>query len=420
MRTAWIVSIGTELALGQTVDTNSAWLAHRLRALGIRPTRHATVADEEPDIVAVLRQAADAADLVLVTGGLGPTADDLTRHALAAVAGVPLEEHAPSLAHLHAFFGARGRMMPPANAVQALIPRGARALPNAVGTAPGIAIRLGRTPCYALPGVPLEMYAMFTGSVEPELRAATAGAVLLCRKLNTFGLGESELGALIADLMARGRNPEVGTTAGYGVVGVRINAAGPDETTARRMLDQAEAELRARLGEIVFGVDDETLAVVVGRRLAALGRTVSTAESCTGGMIAAALTDIPGSSAYFRGGVVAYANEAKTAVLAVPAERIARHGAVSAPVAEAMAAGVAARLGTDYALAVTGIAGPTGGTADKPVGLVFIGLRTPRETTVREFRFGHDAPRDVIRQRATHAALNMLRLAMTGIEGPRD
>ena len=410
MRTAWIVSIGTELALGQTVDTNSAWLAQRLLRLGIRPTRHATAADEEADIRAVLRQAADAADLVLVTGGLGPTADDLTRHALATVADVPLEEHAPSLAHLHAFFAARGRAMPPANAVQALIPRGGRALPNAVGTAPGIAITLGRTPCYALPGVPLEMRAMFAESVEPELRAAAGGGAVLCRKLNTFGLGESELGALIADLMARGRNPEVGTTAGYGVVGVRINAAGPDEATARRMLDRAEAELRARLGDLVFGVDDETLAQVVGRRLKTLGRTLSVAESCTGGMIAAALTDVPGSSAYFRGGAVTYANEAKTDMLGVPAELIALHGAVSGPVAEAMAAGAAARLGSDYSLAVTGIAGPTGGTAEKPVGLVFIGLRTPEETVVREFRFGHDAPRDVIRQRATHAALNLLRL----------
>ncbi len=412
MRTAWIVSIGTELALGQTVDTNSAWLAQRLLRLGFRPTHHATVTDDEADIAAALRQAAGAADLVLVTGGLGPTADDLTRPALAAVAEVPLEEHAPSLDQIRAFFAARGREMPPANVVQALIPRGARALPNPVGTAPGIAITLGRTPCYALPGVPLEMRAMFTAAVEPELRARAAGGVLLCRKLNTFGLGESELGARIADLMTRGRNPEVGTTAGYGVVGVRIYAAGADEAEAQRLLADTEAELRARLGDLVFGVDDETLAQVVGRQLRALGRTIGAAESCTGGMIAAALTDVPGSSAYFRGGAVTYANEAKTAILGVPTDLLAQHGAVSAPVAEAMAVGAAARFGTDYALAVTGIAGPAGGTPDKPVGLVFIALRTPAQNTVREFRFGHDAPRDVIRQRATHAALNLLRLLM--------
>ena len=317
MRYAWVISSGTELALGQTVDTNGAWLAAQLAAHGVRTLRHITVPDDAEAIRDVVLQAAGACDVILLTGGLGPTDDDLTRQALADAAGTQLELHPPSLEHLRAFFASRGREMPSPNITQAMVPRLASALPNTCGTAPGIRIDLRGTPCYALPGVPFEMRDMFEREVAPHLRMAADGAVLLNRVLHTFGLGESDLGERIRDLMTRGRNPEVGTTAGFGIVGIRINAAAPTRLAAEALLDQTEAELRHRLGSIIFGRDQDTLAGVVGELLVAAGRTLGTAESCTGGLIAALLTDIAGSSRYFCGGVIAYANDAKINMLSV-------------------------------------------------------------------------------------------------------
>lgn len=412
MPTAWILSVGTELTLGQAVDTNSAWLAGQLATLGLRATHHLTVADEQPDLQAALLAAAAQADVVIVTGGLGPTDDDLTRTALAAAAGVPLELHAPSQAALQEFFASRGRTMPARNLVQARVPRGAAVLPNTCGTAPGLQLTLHRATVFALPGVPFEMRAMFTRDVAPRLARATAGHVILSRRLNTFGRGESDVGELLTDLMQRGRNPEVGTTAALGVIGVRLNATADSAASAQQLLDVTEAEVRRRLGEIVFGAEDDTLANAVGRLLIQRGRTVSTAESCTGGLIGTLLTDVPGSSAYFRGGIVSYANEVKTSLLAVPESLLAAHGAVSAPVAEAMARSACHALGSDYALSATGIAGPDGGTPDKPVGLVYIALAGPGPVTVRELRLGATTPRDVIRMRTAWTALNLLRLAL--------
>lgn len=421
MRQAWIIAVGTELTLGQTLDTNSPWLAERLAALGVRTTRHVTVPDERDALRTVLLQAAGCADVVLVTGGLGPTEDDLTRPALADAAGVPLELHAPSLAHLRAFFAERGRTMPAANTVQALVPRGGRALPNTCGTAPGLWLALRGTPCYVLPGVPFEMRTMFEREVEPELRSAARGDVILCRRLHTFGLGESELGQRLADLMARGRNPEVGTTAALGFVSVRINAAGPTPATAAERLRQTELEILQRLGSLVFGRDDQTLAGAVGEALATAGRTLSTAESCTGGLVGALLTDVAGSSRYYLGGVISYSNAAKRGLLGVPAAKLDSHGAVSAAVAAAMARGAAERFGSDYAVSITGIAGPAGGSPEKPVGLVFIGLCAPAGLATHEFRFGATtATRATIRSRAAHTALNLLRLQLLrdGPAGP--
>ena len=421
MRHAWVISSGTELTLGQSVDTNSAWLAAKLAELGIRTLRHVTVPDDATAIRDVVRQAAAEADLILLTGGLGPTEDDLTRPALAEAAGVSLELHPPSLEHLRAFFAARGRDMPPRNVVQAMVPRSAHAIPNACGTAPGLRIELRGTPCYALPGVPFEMKAMFERDVAPELRAATAGAVLLSRRLNTFGLGESDIGERIADLMQRGRNPEVGTTAELGMIGIRINVSAGSREEAEQRLAEAETELRRRLGELIYGRDDDTLASVAGALLVSAGRTLSTAESCTGGLLGALITDVAGSSQYYLGGAVTYANEVKTKLLGVGAGDLAQHGAVSEVVARRMAEGAARALGSDYALAVTGIAGPTGGTPEKPVGLVFIGLRTPAMTAARECRFGSDAPRHMIRMRAARTALNLLRLELLrDASSPRD
>lgn len=412
MRQAWIISIGSELTLGQSVDTNAAWLAEQLAGQGIRCERHVTVPDELPTIREVLQQAADACDLIVVTGGLGPTDDDLTREALAVARGVELETDAACLEQIREFFARRGHAMPRRNEGQARIPRTGRAMANTCGTAPGIYVELKGTPCYALPGVPFEMKTMFARDVLPELRAAAAGRVLRCRRLWCFGMHEAAIGERLRDLMAPGRNPAVGTTAELGVIGVRISASGDSAGEADALLDETETEVHARLGKVVFGRDSDSLASVVGAQLAARGETVSTAESCTGGLIAKLLTDVPGSSAYFLGGAVTYTNELKERMLGVPSELLSSLGAVSEPVARAMAQGARDKCGTTYGLAVTGIAGPTGATPDKPVGLVFFGLATPAGVTTRELRFGSDAPRTVIRGRAARAALNLLRLEL--------
>lgn len=412
MEHAWIISVGTELALGQTVDTNAAWLATQLLALGIRPRLHLTVPDDAAGIRDALLRAANAADLILVTGGLGPTDDDLTRHALASAAGLRLRLHTPSLDQIRARFAARGREMSASNRIQAMIPLTATAIPNTRGTAPGIHIMLRGTPCYALPGVPSEMRTMFERDIGPQLRAVARGRVIRTRRLQTFGLGESVVGERIADLMRRGRNPEVGTTAELGIISVHINARADAPAEAARLLDDTEAEIRRRLGDSIFGRGEDTLSGVVGELLAARGQTVSTAESCTGGLIGALLTDVSGSSRYYAGGAVTYANEAKTELLGVCPADLEQYGAVSAPVAQAMACGVAERLHSDYAISATGVAGPTGGTPAKPVGLVFIGLHTPSGTTVAEHHFGHDSARSVIRMRAARTALNLLRLRL--------
>lgn len=416
MKKAWILAIGTELTLGQTVDTNSAWLAQRLAMLGWRTVRHLTVADELSDICDAVTQAAGGADAVLITGGLGPTADDLTRQALATALSEELVLDPASLEQIHAFFAARRREMPDRNRCQAMRPESARALQNTCGTAPGLAASVFGTPCFALPGVPGEMRAMFDRDVAPTLESLHRGEVLLQRKLLTFGRGESDVGHDIADLMARGRNPEVGTTAAGGIVGVRINAAGHSLDEARRVLDEAEKEVRRRLGGIVFGADDDTLAIAVGRRLADRGQTLALAESCTGGMIAAHVTDVAGCSEYFLGGVVSYSNAAKQELLGVEEALLREHGAVSETVAVAMATGARRRFGSDYAVSVTGIAGPGGGTTEKPVGLVCLGLATAGAAQARTLHLGSDAPREVIRGRATGHVLNWLRLTLLELD----
>jgi len=412
MRKAWIVAVGSELTSGQVLDTNSAWLAARLATLGFRTERHITVADAVEPLAEVLDQAARRCDLILVTGGLGPTEDDLTRLALAAVAGVPLELHAASVEQMRAYFAARNRPLPENNLVQARLPRGAEALTNTCGTAPGIGIALGGTPCYALPGVPHEMRDMFEREVLPRLPRLAGGAVLLTKRLHVFGLAEAVVGERIADLMRRGRNPEMGTTAVAGIITVRITAWGPTLDAAERLLTEAETEVRRRLGSAVFASDEQTLAGAVGELLADRGRTLSTAESCTGGLIGKLITDVPGSSRYYLGGVIAYANHVKADLVGVDPRTLGREGAVSPTVAQQLAEGAKRRFASDYAIGVTGIAGPAGGTPDKPVGLVFIGLSFPGGVAVEEWRYGADSPRELIRQRAAYTALNLLRLKL--------
>jgi len=407
---AIILSIGSELVLGQSVDTNSSWLSARLGEIGLNVIGHVTVGDDLEPIRRQIERACAEASVVLITGGLGPTADDLTRQALAAAMGVDLVLLPEWLDRIRTFFTCRGRQMPEANAIQARFPTGSEPIENTCGTAPGIRASLGQATIFALPGVPAEMQEMFERSVRPELADRSGGAVLLTTTLHCFGAGESDIAHQIADLMARGCNPAVGTTAKQGVISVRIFARGDSAEQARQRLEHTAREVRRRLGTLIFGQDAEPLAAAVAHLLITRRQTVSVAESCTGGLIAKRLTDVSGSSTYFHAGLVTYANEAKSHLLGVPADLIERCGAVSEPVARVMAERCRELNTTDYALSVTGIAGPQGGSPDKPVGLIYIGLADAAGCTVTRNLFGQFLARDDIRQRTASTALNLLRL----------
>jgi nicotinamide-nucleotide amidase len=414
---AEIISIGSELVSGQNLDTNSRWLSQQLGSLGIPVAFHTTLGDDLADHLAAFRAAFDRADLVLMTGGLGPTQDDLTRDALAECAGEPLVEDLASLAAIEAMFARRNRVMADRNRVQALFPRSAEPLENPIGTAPGIWMRISRATIACLPGVPSEMKRMFQDQVVPRLRRlGWGGQVILHRKINLFGKGESEIEAQAMDLTARGRVPEVGITASDATISFRITAEGPTEEEARRLIEPTAKLIYERFGSLVVGEDSDDVAEAVAAQLARTGSTLATAESCTGGLIARMITAIPGVSSSYLGGVVTYANEAKTELLGVPAEMLATHGAVSPEVAAAMAEGMRTRLGATVGISTTGVAGPTGGTPEKPVGLVYLGLAIAKGTQTRRLDMGPERPRDFIQLLASKAALNWARLALLGQE----
>ena len=405
---AIIISIGNELTTGQTVDTNSAYLAAGLAEHGIAANEHWTIADDRGAISAAFRRAAEAADVVLVTGGLGPTQDDLTRQGLADAMGSSLVLDEKCLARIEEFFRRRNRPMNEANRVQAMIPAGAMPLENRLGTAPGLAARLGKANIFVTPGVPWEMKWIFENRIAPQLPPGQG--VIVHRIIHTFGLGESDVGAMIADLMRRGANPLVGTTVAAGMVSIRIISEAKDRDIARRQAGDVIQELKRRLGDLVVGEEDQTMASVVGEMLRHRKQTVATAESCTGGMVGQTLTSIAGASDYYLGGVVAYANQAKAGLLDVPRELIALHGAVSEPVARAMAEGCRKHFASDWAISVTGIAGPGGGSEQKPIGLVYVGLAGPSGT--QSHRHILPGTRDIVRLRATLTALDHLRLEL--------
>ncbi len=412
---AVILSVGDELVLGQTVDTNSAWLSAQLTSGGVMPVYHKTVADDMGAIVRAVEEAAAAADIVIVTGGLGPTEDDLTRQALSELLRKPLDLHPPSLERIRAFFKKLGREMPAANRIQAMCPRGSEMLDNDWGTAPGLKARIGKTTVFVFPGVPGEMAPMFDRYVRPVLGRNT-GRVILTETLCTFGAGESIVAAKLGDLMRRERNPTVGTTVSAGIVAVRVRSDYPSAESARVQLERTVCEVNARLGTLVFGKGEDTLESVVARLLREHGRTVATAESCTGGGLARLLTNVAGASTCYRGGWIVYSNAMKQAELGVPAEVLERHGAVSEEVVRRLAAHARERAGADYALAISGIAGPDGGSTEKPVGTVWIAIASPHDTgcQITAERFQFPGGRDMVRDRAAKTAINMLRLDLLG------
>lgn len=412
---AIIVSVGTELTSGQTVDTNSAFLSRQLAAHGISTAAHLTVGDELADVAAAICQAAGGAELVIVSGGLGPTEDDLTRQALAAVLGCELVVDEPSLRQIEEFFALRNRPMNAVNRVQAMVPAKAAAIPNKVGTAPGIAAKLGQASIFVVPGVPSEMEWMFRNAIEPTLQDAPG--VIQQRIIHTFGAGESDVGSKIVDLMKRGANPLVGTTVAAGMVSIRILSCAQTPEAAKAISDPVADEVRRRLGELVVGEGGSTMAGAVGELLVRAKQTVSTAESCTGGLVGKLITDVPGSTRYYSGGLVTYSNSLKMQLAGVGEGLLIAHGAVSEEVAAALAIGCRQRLGSDWAISITGIAGPGGGTPAKPVGLVWIALAGPSGVkTLRQFFPG---PRETVRLRTALAAMNMLRLELlSGKDSP--
>jgi nicotinamide-nucleotide amidase len=406
---AVILSIGAELVTGLSLDTHSADIARALTAVGIEVVRHETVDDGAADIEAALRAAVAEADLVVATGGLGPTLDDCTREALAAAAGLPLDESPDAKAHLAAWAKARGRTLSQSNFRQALLPRGARTIPNPIGTALGIEARVGKALVFVMPGVPAEMALMLAGEVLPRLRQAAPGRATVIRTVHTYGAAESIVGEKLADLMAPKRRPRVGTAVHGGMIDIHIYATGAPAEIAP-LLDADAAAVRERLGDAVFGEGPERLEDAVAALLAKRRATIAVAESCTGGLVAAKLVNVPGISEFLLEGVVAYANESKVRTLGVPEDLIRVRGAVSEPVARAMAEGIRSRNRASAGAGITGIAGPGGGTAEKPVGLVWFAVADEKGTAAAKEIFSGD--RTLIRERAANYALNMLRLRL--------
>lgn len=410
---ASIITVGDEILIGQIVDSNATYIAGQLNAIGIRVVEMRSVGDDRQAIIGALDEAARRAKIIVVTGGLGPTSDDLTKEALADythAGGWHIDE--PSLAIIRDITAQRGLPMNEQNRNQALVPDHCQTLLNRTGTAPGLWFDSQERIIIALPGVPFEMEALMEEVVR-RLQTSFRLPPVLHRTVTTFGMPESVLAAKLADWertlppsirLAYLPNPLTG-------VRLRLSVYRPDKV-AEALVAEAIAGLRAILGTVIYGEGDDTPAVAVGRLLRERNATVAVAESCTGGRIASLLTSVAGSSAYFKGGVVAYDNAVKTDVLQVSADDLLAYGAVSLPVAEQMAEGVRSLLNADYAVATSGVAGPGGGSEQKPVGTVCIAVATPQGATAQRRQFTGDRARTIDRSSAT--ALNMLRLALTG------
>jgi nicotinamide-nucleotide amidase len=403
-----IVSIGSELTTGQNLDTNSQWLSLRLAEMGISVGWHTTIADDLADNIDAFRIASQRAQLVVATGGLGPTLDDLTREVLAKVADVELVFHEESFAHIQQMFARRNRPMPERNRTQALMPQGADVIPNPNGTAPGLWMRIGQAIIVAMPGVPSEMFAMFEAEVKPRLmKMGLAGGVRIQRKINTFGTGESHIEEKLLDLTRRGHVPEVGITVSDATVSLRIFAHAATLAEAHAQVAPVEETIRQRLGNFVFGVDHEDLHNAVIRLLSEKKKSLATAESITGGLVAQRLTQVPGASDWFLGGIVSYDNRIKMALLDVPPAVLDQHTAVSPQVAEAMAVNCRRKMGADLAVSTVGYAGPSAGV-DQPVGLAYVGLAWDDGVKVQKVNWG--GTRLEIQTRTAKYALNMVRL----------
>jgi len=408
-----VLSIGTELLLGQIIDTNAAYLGERLAGLGIGCYYRDTVGDNADRLDGVLRLAAGRADVIVCTGGLGPTGDDITSAAIARVFEAPLEMNEEGKQHIESFFTRFGRPLTDKQYKQALLPHGSTIVPNPVGTAPGFILGKDGKTVIALPGPPHEMQPMWLETVEPYLRRLS-GEVIFSRTLRFCGIGEAALETELQDLMENA-NPTVAPYAKLAEVHIRLTAKAASEEEAVRVIAPMEEEIRRRAGRYLYGADEETLEVVTGKLLRERGLTLAVAESCTGGLLGGRITNVPGSSDYFLGGVISYSNGLKESLLGVPAETLKEHGAVSEETARAMAMGIVHATGASLGIGVTGVAGPGGGTAEKPVGLVYLGIAR-KDGGAKVLKLSMWGDRATVRNRAVQQALVLLRDVLIGAE----
>jgi nicotinamide-nucleotide amidase len=407
MLSAEIIAIGSELLTPDRADTNSLWLTEKLNGIGIEVKLKTIVGDDDARLEETIKDSVKRSSVVIMTGGLGPTEDDITRKVAARAMGRRLMLNEKVLEEISARFLKWGRKMPEINSRQAMVIQGAEILENPNGTAPGMYLEHEGREVVLLPGPPREMRPMFENFVLPKLTAKAGDVRVVRRVLRVAAMGESAVDERIAPVYSQYKNPQTTILFNRSEVEIHLTAQAKTEQDAELLLDGLAGQIEERLGDAIFAFRGETMEEIVGLRLAVNGFTLAVAESCTGGLVAQRLTEIPGSSVYFMEGVVAYSNEAKVRTLGVDEELIAKHGAVSAEVAEAMAEGVRRRADTDFGLSVTGIAGPGGGSEEKPVGLVYIALADDAHIEHRKLMLPGD--RHLIRWRSSQAALDLLR-----------
>ena len=405
--TAEIIAIGSELLAPDRSDTNSLWLTEKLNRLGIEVKLKTIVGDDDARLEETIKDATRRSKVVITTGGLGPTEDDITRKITARALGKRLLLDEAVLDEIKKRFQGFGVAMPERNSRQAMVIEDAQVLPNPNGTAPGMFLDHNGTAIVLLPGPPREMQPMFANHVAARLESRAGNVRVVRRMLRVVGLGESAVDEKIAPVYTKYDNPQTTILFNQSEIEIHLTARGRTEDEANALLDKVVLEIEERLGNAIFSFNGEKMEEVVALKLTVGGYTVATAESCTGGLLAQRLTDIPGSSKYFVEGVVTYANDAKTRTLGVEPMLLLEYGAVSAEVAEAMAEGIRERAGTDFGLAITGIAGPGGGTEEKPVGTVFIAISSEAGTEHRKLKLPGD--RHLIRWRSSQAALELLR-----------
>nr|MBN2278538.1 competence/damage-inducible protein A [candidate division Zixibacteria bacterium] len=409
-----IITIGDEIISGHTIDTNSPFIAGKLMEIGLPVVYKTAVGDDAKKMEEVFYLALKRADIVITTGGLGPTDDDITKRAIVKVFKRNLVFHEEVLEDIRKRFAARGIEMPSINQNQALLPQGAIYLPNRIGSAVGIVINDGGKIFISLPGVPREMQVIASEEMIPYLESHISKQFIRTIKLRTTGIIESALAEKITPYIKLSETIHLAYLPAYGGVDLRIMTYGTDGDEVSKAAEELAEKLRGLVGKYIYGENNDCLEGVIGRLLKERGAKLATAESCTAGLLAARITDIPGSSAYFDRGVVTYSNRSKIELLDIPAEIIDRFGAVSAETAEAMAVGIRKRSGCEYGLSITGVAGPDGGTEEKPVGTVFAAVASSAGVISRKFQLTRD--REMNRNRSVYAALELLRRNMLGIE----
>ena len=404
---AELITIGDELLYGHTIDTNAAFIGEKIAEAGIELVYHTTVGDEPGSMLNAFALAMNRSDIVLTTGGLGPTHDDITKKVICKYFKRQLVFHEEILVELEKRYKTMGIKMPPINQNQALLPQGANFLRNRIGSALGIVMEERGRIFVSMPGVPSEMEIMVVEEVIPFLTKKIGGQAIVHRRLRTFGLMESALYEKVKNIVEEKSIVSIAFLPGYHGVDIRLTAKSAKKDEARRIISDMEKRFLEKIGDYVYGFDTDELPAIIGKILAERKMTIAVAESCTGGLLGKMITDIPGASAYFLGGVIAYANAIKMKLLHVPSETLENYGAVSEQTAVSMAEGVRKLTGADIGVSITGIAGPDGGTAEKPVGLVLVGISAVGRSEVKQFKYG--LSRERTRNRSAYAALDMVR-----------